>query len=66
MSNLIKKPNKNKSKFDIDIFFGEKDIPLRNFEKEIFSKLKEIGVSFKQAEIFLDLVKQDLKDHKLK
>lgn len=51
---------------DPDVLFEFKDKKLRKLEREIFGKLKEIGVSFRQAEVFFDLMKHDLKDEFIK
>ncbi|MBY6877956.1 hypothetical protein [Clostridium botulinum] len=46
--------------------FKEKTYDLCILQNEIISKLKEMGVSFKQAEIFLDETKETLKNQILK
>lgn len=57
---------RKESEIDPDILFKYKDKELRKFEREILGKLKKMGVSFRQAEVFFDLMKYDLKDEFIK
>lgn len=54
------------NKVDPSILFEFKDKELRQLEKEIFDKLKKMGVSFRQAEVFFELMKYNLKDEHIK
>jgi hypothetical protein len=54
------------NKIDVDMIFDVHDKPLRELEREIFDKLKKMGVSFRQAEAFFELLGNNLKDKIIK